>query len=270
LARSSGLLLPLIVLGSIYMAQRKNKELKEPFLIFTLVALIPTLFLRGYTGFYIIIFTSIFISIGVLFLYESVRKRKTVAKVLVATFLIISVGFSSFMIDYQQERVSSLSAESYSMGIFIKSQDEGTTVTNQGLLGSRVSAISGNAYLPIGGATTAYQGPELLTFGFENKNDLNIMQIPIQDLTVESDSPFRLVGVQAQADWSFIMKNFNEDLSQKMIDKYDIRYALEIKEFAGYYYAYDNFYGSGLLISSNENRYKIYECDSARIWYVYS
>jgi hypothetical protein len=270
LARSSGLLLPLIVLGSIYMAQRKNKELKEPFLIFTLVALIPTLFLRSYTGFYTIAFTSIFIAIGILYLYKLLHKRKRVAKAVVVSFLIISVGFSSFMIDYQRALVPGMSAEEYNIGVYMKYQEDGTTASNHGLLGSRMAAISGKAYLPVGGATTAFYGPEILTFGYEDRDDLNIVQIPIQDLTIESDSPFSIVGVQAQRDWAFIMKNTNDELSRKMKEKYDIRYALEIKEFAGYYFAYDNYYGSGLLISSDENRYKIYECDTARVWYVFS
>jgi hypothetical protein len=271
LARSSGLLLPFIILGSIFLAKRRNKELKEPFLIFTLVALIPTLFLRGYTGFYIVTFISIFTSLGILYLYLLAPKHKKTMKVVVTTFLVISIGFTSFMIDYQLERVYPLSSETYSSGLYLKDMEpSGTTITNNGIMGSKMASLSGDPYLPVGGATTSYHGPEMLAYGFEKPNELNIVQTPLQDLTIESDSPFQILNVNAEYDWAITLGTEVDQVSKRMITKYGLKYAMEDKVFPGQYFAYNNVYTSYFLLEAQDTRYKLYDSDTQRLWYIYA
>jgi len=268
LARSTGILLPILVFGIIYFAKQKNKGFKEPFLISCLIFLIPTLFLRFYTGFYIITFLAIFISAGIVYLYTWFKRCKKFAKAVIVGSLAVTIVFSSYMIEYQFGLQEPLSAETYNTGIYTRYRITDTTISNDGLLVSRVSAISESPYLPIGGATTVFYGPEMLTFDFYNWEELNIIQIPLQYLTLESDSPFEIIGIQVEEDWAITMVYSVDDISRKISTRYNISYALENKLLWERYTAYGNYWGSKLLQTTHLDRYKIYESDTQVIWYL--
>src|SRR3989304_1203161 len=51
ITRSVGLVLPFVLVGVLGVVREYNKGFMEAFLVFSLLALIPTLFLRQYTGF---------------------------------------------------------------------------------------------------------------------------------------------------------------------------------------------------------------------------
>ncbi len=267
LMRSAGLLLPLVLVGVVAVSRRRNKDLREPLILIILLCLIPTLLLRQYTGYYTIPFTSLFIGFGVLaVLLRTRRKRLRMAAAAgVVTFLLAS---TVMIVDYDLSVGTTLSPETYGTALYVNDRVAGSILANDGLHGARLSAIAGAAYLPVGGATTPFQSPELLVFGFESPGDLNIVQVPLVELTVESDSPFVLVGVHAELDWA-LMYNHNVSEIPRAYDKYNVTHLYEVKGFYEGYYAYGNFYRDRFLsITTHDFRYKIFESTEETLWYL--
>jgi len=267
LTRGAGLLVPLVILGVIGFSLQKNKDLKNVFLIFTLLGLIPTLILRVYTGYYIVAFSSIFIAMGVVFFYDLFKKRKKIAFVSTMVLLVASAGFSGYILSYDIETTQYLSSDYYSSGLYAKYNTQGTIIANDGLLGSKISSVSSNPYLPIGGATLPAYGPEMLAFNFFDPEEIEIVPIPIMELTVGDDSPFKIPerSVQTQRDWFFIMVK-NERYSI-LLSAYDAQYVAESKKLYGTFNHFGSFYSSEFLISVHDERYKVYENEMEIIWY---
>ena len=157
---------------------------------------------------------------------------------------------------------------SYTHGLYAEYQTDGTIVSNDGLVGSKLFAVSGRPYLPVGGATTAFQSPELLIFGFLNSSRLRIGQVPISELTVESDSPFQLLGVQAEADWADLLGHRLDTVPPRLISTYHPAYLLETWEANGGYLAYGHTYPSPFITSVHSDRYKIFELSGQTLWYL--
>src|SRR5207302_61201 len=223
LARSAGLLLPLAFVGVVVLIRRRAKTFAEPFLVVTLVAFLPTLFLRQYTGFYTIPLTSLFIVAGVDAVLSKIRSKAV--RLGVATLVVMVVlGSGEAIVRYVLSQDSALNSREYSLGLYSMGSGDGTWVFSDGLEGARLSAISGVGYLPIGGATTAFQGPELLTFGFVDRNQLVIRPLRPGDLTIESDSPFYLEGVQAEADWATLHASRVDSMPSRIVTAYEPKY----------------------------------------------
>src|SRR5207249_11483066 len=119
--------------------------------------------------------------------------------------LAISVASATYVVGFDLQFDPFMDDTTYLHGLWIEHSTQGTLVSNDGILASEVFLVSGHPYLPVGGATTAFQSPELLIFGFVDKNNLRIYPVPVTDLTVDSDTPFTLIGVQAEADWVRIL-----------------------------------------------------------------
>jgi len=124
-------------------------------------------------------------------------------------------------------------------------------------------------YLPVGGATTAFQSPDLLMFGFVDRNQTakSIVPIPLGELTVDSDSPFLLPNVQAEADWVAILSSPVGSISSRF-DVYHVTYALESKTYPNEFTGYGQRYPSPLLASANEQRYITYEDTDSVLIYI--
>src|SRR5204862_7665437 len=76
LARSSGVLLPVAIAGLFALVVKRNKGLAEPFMFLALLTFTPMLFLREYTGFYTVPFTSLFVAYGLYALGRSVHSNR--------------------------------------------------------------------------------------------------------------------------------------------------------------------------------------------------
>jgi hypothetical protein len=267
LARSSGLLLPLMFVGIVALGRRRPKDFVEPFLLVTVILLVPTLFLRVYTGYYTIPFTSLFVALGIVALLSRIRKPRRRAALGVG-LIVFLLATTAVLVGFDLSLQNPLDDETYSAALYLRYHATGTTVFNEGLVGSRVGALSGRPFLPVGGATTAFQGPELLLFGFLDPDELFIAQIPLQDLTVESDSPFVLLGVNAEADWARILASPVDDVPRSLRGIYRIEFLLESWEFRNGYTAYGNVYPSLFVSSAYVDSYKVYEADGLTLWYV--
>ena len=176
-----------------------------------------------------------------------------------------SVSISS----YDLALVSHMANGSYNVAQYLRYDTAGTVITNEGLTGSRVHAISGIPYLPVGGATTAFQSPELLMFGFVDRSRVagQIVSIPLNHLSVDADSPFELLDVQAEADWVGLLQAPVGAIPASYAN-YQVRYLLEVRAYPGEFTAYGNLYPAILLQTASVERYAVYQDSLSTIYFL--
>src|SRR2546425_8844581 len=204
LARSAGFLIPVVPLGVVAVYRRRLKEFKEPFLLMILLVLLPTLTLRQYTGYYIIPVTALFIGLGIWWIVEKLNRRTTKLAVIAAA-LAVTVGAASYGLAFDLQTQPFLDDTTYVHGLYVLWNTHGTGIGNDGTLAREIYLVSCHPYLPVGGATTPFQSPELLIFDCVNRSDLVIVQTSIPKLILVSASPFLLQGVQAEFDWATLL-----------------------------------------------------------------
>ena len=267
LARSAGFLIPIVPLGVVAVYRERLKEFKEPFLLMILLVLLPTLTLRQYTGYYIIPLTALFIGLGIWWIVEKLNRRTTKIAI-VAAALAVTLGSANYVMAFDLQSEPFLDDGSYVHGLYVLWNTHGTVVGNDGTMASEIYLVSGHPYLPVGGATTSFQSPELLIFGFVNKSALEIVQISVSDLTLESDSPFLLEGVQAEADWAALLDHLPQNVPGRIWQTYSPQYLAENKQAAGGYFAYGRTYPSPFIASVHARSYKIFDSDGGSLWYI--
>lgn len=265
LARSAGLLLPFAAIGIVVLTRRKAKRFAEPFIVLVFLCLVPTLFLRQYSGFYTVPVASLFIAIGLDWLVNRPRTRR-------ARFAIVSVAVAvtllgtQAIVSYNIPATSAMDQTQYNLGLYSLTLHQGTLVFADGLEGARVAAVSGCPYLPVGGATTAFQSAELLTHGFLDPNGLSISPLPLSSITIESDSPFVLNGVQAEADWATLLSSTASSIPASLVVQYDPGYVVSTVAFPNNFFAYGHYYPSPLIVSAQATRYSIYADGQVIVW----
>jgi len=158
--------------------------------------------------------------------------------------------------------------DSYVDGLYVLWNTHGTIIGNDGILASEIYLVSGHPYLPVGGATTPFQSPELLIFGFVNRSSLMIVQIPVSDLTLESDSPFLLENVQAEADWVTLLDHLPQNVPGRIWQIYNPQFLVENKQAGGGYFAYGHTYPSPFIGTVHASSYRIFDNEGESVWYV--
>jgi len=267
LARSAGFLIPVVPLGVIAVYRQRMKDFKEPFLLMILLVLLPTLTLRQYTGYYIIAVTAPFIGLGIWWMVEKLEGR-TLRVAVIAAVLAVTVGSANYVLAFDLQAQPFMDEETYGHGLYVLWNTHGTVVGNDGTMASEIYVVSGHPYLPVGGATTPFQSPELLIFGFVNKSGLAIFQIPVSDLTLESDSPFFLEGVQVEADWATLLDHLPQNVPSRILQTYNPQYLAENKQAAGGYFAYGRTYPSAFIASVQAGSYRIFDTGGESLWYI--
>jgi len=271
IARSTGLALPLVLVGIVVIARQRNKTIGEPFLVLTLLALIPTLSLRQYTGFYILPFLSIFGGLGIVGIVKAIRKRPRLSTATVGALVIAICLFSSYVLNVEVGRETAIEDHTYATALYVRDMNApGTMIANDGLTGVRVAAISGVRVLPIGGAGTTFQSPELLAYHFYSGNDVNIVRTDITSVTIESDSPWVATGLNAEEDWVGILESPYGPLPPRLSSHYHPSYYLEVNQLAGSYFAYGHTYCSDLGLSVRGNAYRLYDNGVETVWWLYA
>ncbi|MCK4444430.1 MAG: hypothetical protein KAW09_07795, partial [Thermoplasmata archaeon] len=271
ITRSAGVLTPLLLIGVFGFVSMRNKTLKEFLIIFVILAIIPTLYLRRYTGFYIPIFIAILAGMGVYYLFKMPKDRRISVAVLIAT-LVVAFGLTIVLLEYESESVDYMSVEEYDIGLYTRYYMNGTLLANHGLPSSRITAVSGLPSLPIGGATVPMSGPEQLAYGFVDADDITVYQVPLSELTINSDSPFVAPDVPNAELHLWVLHTYKPIrekglFPEQLLLDYEIHYALEDKRFLGHFYAEKTSYQSDyLLYQVYENRYKIYESPGYIVW----
>lgn len=261
ITRSVGLALPFALGGVFVLVRENNKGFIEAFLILSLLALIPTLFLRQYTGFYILPFVAIFAGFGIVGLARATQKRPRMRNALVAATLVVMSGISFAILDIEAERGTAMTDPNYTTALYVKYLPEGNLVANDGLLGVRVFSVSGRHGLPIGGAGTISQSAELLVMGVYNASEVydRERRISLTELTIEDDSPFIVIGVNAREDW--VLRVLERDVNDVSIaDAYSLQYYLERDDLRNQFTAFGRIYtGSTFASTVHQGRFKVYD-----------
>ncbi|HYT00834.1 MAG TPA: hypothetical protein VEO20_09240 [Thermoplasmata archaeon] len=271
LARTVGLLLPLVIVGVVAVSRTRAPDVREPWLVAVLVGIVPTLGLRQYTGWYLVPFAAIFMGLGILFVYQTMNARPRLRSAFLVCMIAGSIASSAAIVNYERSVESHLTSEVYDGGLYLRAVVRGPFLSNSGSLGVQSHAISGLPYLPIGGSTTAFQGPEILAFGYLQPGDVHARLIPIGSLTIEDDSFFVLDGVNFEVIWADILSRpANDPYVAGQLSLYNIQYYLETRGLAGSFEAYGNTYASPFAVSVASGRYVIYETGDVAIYFLQS
>lgn len=266
LSRSVGILIPIAVIGVPVVLFKRNKSTPEYLYLSSPFAILPILFLRSYSGFYVVAFFALFIGMGCAYL--SARLRGRVKALAVVALLVVVPVAAGGAIKLELPRISYMPSSDYNVGLYARYAVQGTIASNDGLLAVRVVAISGGACLPIGGATTATYGPDAMAFGFVHS--FPVEPVPLWDLTTDSDSIFAPIGVTVGADWSVMMSHPIDPRSLQIAGQYHVTTILEnSRQPAVYYTGWGVVYESPLLAGAYQERYKIYESDGVRLWALF-
>lgn len=266
ITRAVGLALPFTLVGIVEVVRAPNKGFKDAFVVASLLALIPTLFLRQYTGFYILPFLALFAGFGIVFVGQLFARHSRARNAVLVVSVVVISGFSLAILEIEVERGTAMSSSDYTFALYLRSLPDGNFIANDGLLGIRISSVSGRGLLPVGGAGTTAQSPELLIMGAYNATEVigRERRVPLAELTVEDDSPFTLTGVNALEDWQlrFLFRNVN-DVAGRDLDRYRIVYFLENDSLRGKYVAFSGvYYGdpfSNFANSVHATRYKVFD-----------
>ena len=267
LARSAGFLIPIVPIGVVAVYRQRLKDFKEPFLLMILLVLLPTLTLRQYTGYYIIAVTAPFTGLGIWWIVGKLKQRVTKIA-FVSAALAVTLWSANYVLAFDLQAQPFMDDETYVHGLYVLWNTHGTVVGNDGTMASEIYLVSGHPYLPVGGATTPFQSPELLIFGFVNKSALSIIQVPVSDLTLESDSPFLLQSVQAEADWATLLDHLPQNVPGRIWQTYSPQYLAENKQAAGGYFAYGRTYPSAFITSVHAGSYRIFDNGGESLWYI--
>lgn len=273
LARSGGLALPLMFVGLVFLVRQRTKTIAEPFLAVAFLALIPTLFLRQYTGFYVLPMLALLGGLGIERIVLASRQRRSQAvAICVGLFLGVS-GFAGYVLSVEIDRTSVLSSDAYNTGLYVQRLSaRGTIIANDGLMGVRIGAISGAQMLPVGGAGTTFQSPELLVFGFYTPGEVEarITRAALQDLTIESDSLWIALDIQAELDWVLILQSRRGSIPEPLDVRYNPVYLLELKAAPGKFLAYGNVYCADLGLWAHDKQYMVYDNGKETLWWLHA
>ncbi len=269
LARTVGLLLPFVIVGAVAVSRTRAPDVREPWLVAVLVGIVPTLGLRQYTGWYLVPFAAIFIGMGILFLHQSLKARPRLRAAFLICAIAGSIVSSAVIVNYERSVEVHLTSQVYDGGLYLRAVARGPFLSNSGSLGVQSHAIAGLPYLPIGGSTTAFQGPEILAFGYLQPSDVRPRLIPIGSLTIEDDSFFVLDGVNFEVIWADILsESVNDPYVAGQLSRYNIQYYVENRGLVGSFEAYGKTYDSPFAVSVASDRYVIYESGEIAIYFL--
>lgn len=262
ITRSVGLALPFALVGIFEVVRIRNKSFLEAFLVLSLLALLPTLFLREYTGFYILPFLALLAGFGIMSLLRILRRHPRMARTAVVASLIITTSFALGVLRIEEGRANWMQDSTYSTALYLRSSGPVSYVANDGLVGEQISAISGRNGLPVGGASTTAQSPELLTMGAWNASEVSRRErrIPLTSLTIEDDSPFILEGINALRDWvDKLLTRRVSEVTPTIVNQYRITYFVETDALRGSFTAFGNIYGSVFAETVHLQRFKVFD-----------
>lgn len=265
--RANGLTLPLAFLGIVGVMRSRNKDIRQFWLVLILLGLLPTLALRQYIGAYTPPFAALFVGLGLLWILRSFRKAPKLRKIAVAGVVVVALVSSTALIQYDLNLLVDMKPDVYDAGLYLRYGSNGTYVSNSGFLGAQLSAVSGGAYMPIGGATTADQGPEILAFGFMSPTALHVSVIPLSALTVEDDSVFYLQGVSLEHVWAVLLSgSITEKAATNTMRTYAIKIYVEDPSLRHQFTAFGDTYYSAFGTSVDNSRYLTYYSPSIRMY----
>lgn len=283
-----GLAMPLAVVGFIVYSWKRPKDIQDKFVLLMVFVLIPFLSLRDYISEFMILFFIFLASFSLVSLPILWKRRRIASTALVLTVVVSSMAFSWVMKDYWRGRYPTddqIPDDTYDTSIFVRKYASGVIVTNEGLMGGRVMAISGMPCKPLGGASTHWYSAQQLVFGlppnnnllFRTLDSLSVRRLDYDEITFNTDELFIPTNApNAKDDWERILYNVSttQPDAYSLMDEYHVRYVVMQNNIYPTFISYGPRY-SPFLESMVEGvpgrtlaRYKIYENKRESTWFV--
>lgn len=257
------------LIGFISLSRTAFNGFGRLFVVLSVLTLTPFLVIEDYTPEFILPFFSILVGFGLMNTYDILKQRRKMVFSILAICIVVSTGFSWFMLDHWHIHTGGMSDKTYATSSFLKDKANGTSVANLGLLSSRISAFSGKACLPYGGCYAQSNSPEQLIYGSVKADEVVTQPLPLSKIISE-----RMLYVpintlpSAKNDWAGFMDSFPWANKIKILsEKYNAYYFIEDVYVSGEYWHWKRYY-SRLLVNFHESGDKIYDNDRENIWYL--
>ena len=272
LAGKVGILTPLVVFGLVRLTWDRPKEAKDKFLLVTVLVMIPLLSLRDYISEFLTYVFVLLLVLALLGRWRIVLRKRAAATVVVGLLLGSSVAFSWVMKDYWRDRYYTdqpIPSQLYTTSVFLLRESDGTILSNEGLSQGRITAITGRAALPVGGASIHWFSPQQLTFGFVDGSRLSVRGVPITSISFDTDSIFVPLGIpNAKDDYEAIFYGHLSDASTvRLVQLYGVQYLFIDKPHPTQFQSYI-WRDSAFLKDARQELYKVYDSTSYSVWFV--
>lgn len=221
--RYSGVLFIFTIPGLIYLSFKNNKKLEEWFVLFTLLMIMPLLYQETYIHYFIIILSSVFLSIAMINVIE-IGKKKKYAIYFVIIMLLISTSFSSYFQHWNSRGKPKfyMSETKYNVGLWAKENINvnKNLVAYDELTGRMVLAVSEVPTL-LGDAPDA-----MLTYGFINKTKINVsMNSPFRK-EFYTDNPYILISREDAYEDYYGLRYYPIDKAGVLLHRYNLSYVI--------------------------------------------
>ncbi|MCK4444938.1 MAG: hypothetical protein KAW09_10360, partial [Thermoplasmata archaeon] len=282
-----GLVMPLTVMGFVMYSWKRPKDICDKFLLLMVFVLIPFLSLRDYISEFMILFFVFLASFSLVSIPFLGEKRKKIGILVVLIVLLSSLGFSWMMKDYWRDKYPTddqIPDDTYDTSIFVKRYTSGVIVTNEGLMGGRIMAISGMPCTPLGGASTHWYSAQQLIFSlppndnllFRSPSSLSVRRLEYDEITFNTDELFVPTNApNAKDDWERILYNVSTSPdAYSLMDKYQVHYVVMQNNLYPTFVSYGPRYSPFLqnMVEGGPTktlaRYKIYGNDRESVWFV--
>ena len=263
-----GIILFFGVIGFFYFPKNVYNDFGKLFVCLSILTLTPFLVMEDYTPEVILPFLSILAVFGLISTYNVTKQRKKMALSILLICLVVSTGFSWYMLDHWNVYKSSMSDKTYATASFLGSEKaNGTSVANSGLLSCQISAFSEKSCLPYGGRYAQVNSPEQLIYGSVKPDEVVTQPLSVSAV-ISNRRLFELISAlpNAKNDWDNLLRS-HYSTNKILRAKYDIQYAVEDLRLKGKYIHWRT-YDSRLLVSLHESGNKIYDNSGVDIWYL--
>jgi len=270
-----GIVLFFGVIGFFSFQKNVYNEFGKLFVCLSILILTPFLVMEDYTPEVISPFLSILVGLGLVSTYNILKQRnritfKRAATLTVVLCIVVSTGFSLYMLDHWQVYESSMSDKTYATASFLSGDKaNGTSVANSGLLSCQISSFSGKACLPYGGAYAQANSPEQLIYGSVKADEVVTEPVTLSEI-ISSRVLYKPTNAlpNAKDDWAGLMGSFPWANKTKILSaKYDAQYVIEDISYSGEYWYWKRYY-SRLLVNLHESGNKIYVNGKENIWHL--
>ncbi len=270
--RTAGLAAPLAVIGLVGIPWFRGHDLAMMFCVASIIALIPALSLRLYTGFYVLPFLAVLSAYLLLGLMNKLRRHRRMMAGFTVVAVISTVIVSGALLQYERGLEPRLPGVTYSAGAYLAKLDpKGTVVCNQELTCSQLAAIAGEVALPAAGGTPDSPSPLALAFGFYSAADVNarLVPVPLADITVNSNSLWAVQNIDPYGDYVRILQSTSDGIPPQLDAKYHPNLYVELSAYAGKYVDLSgNMLQAPLSRSLHASSYALYADGTETVWLI--
>ena len=280
-----GILLPIFLpIGILYIIYKKRIGRMENYLFWSFLFSLPILINRLYSRPVMVFLSSLFIGYGVWYLLAHIKiSRKDISRIikisLVVFLLLSSTYFAIWYTDYSNTRFHKsyavpynidASPSTYELGLYQKNKLQKIWVTNDWLTGQRIQAYSTIPGQPgMAGCPSLQYNP--VYFKLVNNSKLGIRKSTELEFKYTHQIYISTYQFQEIKDYSLLVKsNIESNTAQKIIERYNIYYAIEYSPISGRVARYHSKYiaQSEFFESVDATNFVIFRNQKLSVYYI--